>query len=230
MNAAIANILKDKLTDLPWLERFGGMVTTVTRPVFASNTDGAQVVAGYQVYPVACDVNLADCWETGTYKMFEPDSNKSAIAFFVDNGGCVFRGIEGPKNSFIKLTFDLRFLMWLNIPRLGPELTTGDCNISGRIAPYVMAKLWGTHSAFGKFNGNVEEEMYQAVEVTSLSQMPKSPAMFQPFTFATEGEKRGLFMYPYDYLGLRIGGTFTINHKCLPGLRFVPESEYCITP
>lgn len=230
MISAIADVLKSKLVNLPWLERFGGLVNTATRPVFAQGADGVQVVTGYQVYPVACDVNAANCWEGGVYKHFEPDSSKTAIAFFVDNGGCVFRSIEGPKNAFIKLTFDLRFLVWLNIPRLGPELTTGECNISGRLAPYVMAQFWGCHNAFGKFDGNVEESIFQAVEVNQLSQLPKNPSMFQPFTFATDGEKRGLFLYPYDYFGIRIGGTFTINRNCLPGLYFVPEEEICITP
>lgn len=228
MTAAIADVLKSKLVNLPWLERFGGLVDVATRPVLIPGADGVQVVGGYQSYPVACDVNAANCWENGRHKHFEPDSSKTAIAFFVDNGGSAFRQLEGPKNANLIFSFDLKFLCWLNLERLGQELTYGHCNVSGRLAPLVMKQFWGCHDAFGKFNGAPEEEALQSIEVTSLSQYAKTPAMFQPFTFATDGEKRGLFLYPYDYFGIRIGGTFRVNIKCLEDVFFRRSDEYCI--
>ena len=47
MNAIIANILKQKLSNLDWIERFGGMVTQATKPVFVT-VDGQQVITGYK--------------------------------------------------------------------------------------------------------------------------------------------------------------------------------------
>lgn len=230
MTAAIADVLKAKLSNLPWLDRFGGLVSVATRPLLTTGADGVQVVTGYQAYPVACDVNQANCFETGTYKHFEPDSTKTAIAFFVDNGGCAFQAVEGPKLANIILSFDLKFLCWLNLARLGPELTYGHCNVSGRLAPLVMKQFWGCHSAFGKFDGAPEEEALQSIEVKTLSMLPKSPAMFQPFTFAAEGERRGLFLYPYDYFGIRVAGTFRINVNCLEDVFFRRADTYCIAP
>lgn len=228
MIAAVADILKSKLAALDWVDRFGGLVNIATRPVFVTGADGAQVVTGYQSYPVACTVNAANCWENGLYKHFEPDSRKTAILFFMDNGGVNLKSVEGPKNARIKFSFDLRLLGWLNIPALGPELTTQECNIAGRLVPYVMAQLWGLHDAFGKLEGGPEEKMFQDVEVTNLRQLTKSPSLFQPFTFATDGNTRGLFLYPYDYFGIGISGTFIINTKCLPPLFFSPDSAYCL--
>ena len=59
MNAIIANILKQKLSNLDWIERFGGMVTQATKPVFVT-VDGQQVITGYKTYPVSCWVNEAE--------------------------------------------------------------------------------------------------------------------------------------------------------------------------
>lgn len=227
MTSAIATVLKSRLVNLPWIERFGGLVNVATRPVLAHGADGAQIVTGYQSYPVACDVNQTNCWEGGLYKHFEPDSTKAAIAFFVDNGGAIFRSIEGPKNANIVFSFDLKFLCWMNLARLGTGLTLGHCDVAGRLAPLVMAQFIGQHSAFGKFDGAQEEHALQDIDVTGLSQYQKNPAIFAPFTFATDGEKRGLFLYPYDYFGIRVQGTFRVNVKCLEDVFFAP-AEDCI--
>ena len=226
MVAAIADILKDRLSNLPWLERFGGLVTLAQRPRLTTVEGGAQVVTGYDVYPVACDVNAANCWENGIFKHFEPDASKAAIAFFVDNGGAIFREIEGPKRANIIFTFDLKFLCWLNLARLGTGLTLGHCNVSGRLAPLVMAQFLGRHDAFGKFDEAPEEHALQDIDVTALSQYQKNPSVFAPFSFATDQTRAALFMYPYDYFAIRVQGTFRVNVKCLEDVFFAPAADY----
>ena len=228
MTGAIAHILKSKLTNLPWIERFGGLVSAATRPIIASGADGVQVVTGYQTYPVAPEVNQANCWEEGRFKHFEPDSTKTAIAFFTDQSGTNFERIEGPKNAQLIMSFDLRFVCWINTERLGSGITAGRPNLTAILVPYVMAQFNGRHDPFGLFNGGYEEEMYQDVTVLRMSELPKNPSMFQPFTFAVDGDKRGLFIYPYDYFGVRVQGTFRINVNCLNDLLLKTTADYCI--
>lgn len=216
MISVVADILKSKLADLPWIERFGGLVSQATRPELVQGADGVQVVKGYQTYPVACGVNMANCWENGIYKHFEPDSTKAAIAFFVDNGGMSLREYSGSKNSELRFTFDLKFLFWMNVPRLGDSVTAGGCMPSGRIIPYIISRFWGEHSAQGLFNGGLEEDVFKSVEVNDIRELTKVSSMFEPFTFARDGVTRGLFIYPYDFFGLNIKGTFTINRNCVP--------------
>lgn len=216
MTSVIADILKSRLENLAWIEWFGGMVSQATRPEFLQGSDGVQVVKGYQSYPVACGVNVENCWETGAFKHFEPDSTKAAIAFFTDNGGVTLKDVMGPKNTALKFQFDLKFLCWMNSKRLGNDITAGNCLPSGRVAPFVIAQLHGDHSPVGLFGGGVEEDVFQAVEVTSVRELTKTPTMFEPFSFAKDGQNRGLFIYPYDYFGLGITGTFVINKNCLP--------------
>ena len=198
MVSVIADVLKANLTNLEWMERFGGMVVPAVKPNFKQGADGVQVSTGNQVYPVACTVNMENCWENNQFRYFEPDSKKSAVAFFMDNGGCSLKAIEGPLNQYYKFTFDLKFLCWLNT---------------------------------GVFGGGREDTIYQAIEVTSVRQLTKNPSMFEPFSFAREGIDRNFFIYPYDYFGLIIQGTFVINKNCLPdfGVDWTPNVG-CLAP
>ena len=231
MLSVITDILKTRLENLTWMERFGGMVQNATRPEFVKGADNSMVVKGYQTYPVSCGVNAANCWENGVYKHFEPESTKAAIAFFTDNGGVVLKGYEGPFNAFMKFTFDIKFLCWMNLNRLGEDITAGGCLPSGRVAPFVISQLFGDHSAVGLFNGGLEEEVFQGIEVTGIRELVKNPAIFEPYTFAKDGANRGLFIYPYDYFGLNITGTFVINRNCMPefGVDWEPSIS-CVSP
>lgn len=231
MVSVIADVLKANLTNLEWMERFGGLVVQAVKPTLKQGADGAQVQTGQQVYPVACTVNMENCWEREQFRYFEPDSRKSAVAFFVDNGGAVVREVQGPKNAWLKFSFDIKFLCWLNTARLGESITDGNCLPSGRIAPYVISQLWGEKSAVGVFNGGIEETIFQGIEVTNIRELVKSPSMFEPFTFAKEGINKNHFIYPYDYFGLQIQGTFVMNVNCLPefGLGWTPNVG-CLAP
>jgi hypothetical protein len=196
--------------------------------------DRPQVVTGYESFPIACDVNAEDCWDNGRFKLLEPDSSKAAVAFFVDNGGSALTAIEGPKTAFMRISFDIKFLCWVNMQRLGGTIVGDGCYVSGRVAPYVIAELYGQHTSedveavFGA--GSIEADTFQAVEVTGWRQLKKEPGMFQPFTFANKNE---LFIWPYDYFGLQLTGTFVVNRHCLPELYtapFEPETDVCLTP
>ena len=220
MVSVIADILMNKLTDFPWINdagRIAGLVQIAQRPdVKVDPSTGEQTIIGYKTAPIACNVNLNDCWDKKLYKTLEPDSGKSVVAFFVDQDGTRFVGNEGERLRFIRFRFGIKLVMWLNLIKLGEDVTGNYCQPSGRIAPYIMSKLWGDHSAVGMFDGGIEESIFQGIKVTDVTEMPKSTNIFNPFSFATDGDKRALFLYPYDYLGIQIRGEFVVNKDCLP--------------
>lgn len=230
MVSVIAEVLKQPLADIPWMERYGGLVFPAAKPILKQGADGVMVTTGHEIYPVACGVNAENCWENNRFKYFEPDSEKAAIGFFVDNGGAVMKSIQGPMQMRIEYSFDLKFLCWLNTLRLGNDITAGGCLTSGRIVPYFFPIFMGAHSTAGLFAGGIEETNFQAIEVTAVSEITKSPSMFEPFTFAREGVNKNLFVYPYDYFGLRIQGTFIVNKDCLEplGSGWIAEIDSCV--
>lgn len=231
MLSIIADVLKNRLTDLPWLERFGGMVSVATKPKFRQGADGVQVNVGNIVAPVAFGVNAENCWEADNWKYFEPDSTKSAVAFFTGNGNWRISKIDGPKEAWVTIAFDIKFLCWMNTARLGVSITAGGETPSDRVAPYVMNKFLGYHSTDGLFGGGMEEEVFKDIEINGIRGIDKNPSMFEPFTFAKDGADKNLFIYPYDYFGLVISGTFKMNIKCLPDFGVDWEAfEGCLAP
>lgn len=230
MIAVIANVLKARLSNLDWVERFTGLVRVAERPNFVAGADGAQVVTGYSRYPVSCEVNAANCWERGLYKHFEPDSTKAAIAFFVDRGGV--NSVEQVGKSHLRHTFNLRFLMWINTKRVGSEISGDLCDITARVTPYVIGQFWGQHSPVPAYDDEgVEAQIYHNINVTNIRQPEKTPALFNPFTFSTDDKQKALFLAPYDYFALDISGDFLINKNCLPELYTTPyefEAAVCI--
>jgi hypothetical protein len=202
----IADILKTRLSNLEWIEKFGGLVLPAVQPEYVQGADGAKIRTGEKIFPVACETSCAECWDNGVYKYFVPDSGKAAVGFFTDNGGSSLQQIEGPKLNYLKFTFNIRFLCWMNLQRLGVE----GCTFSAYSSAYVIGQLFGRYTVAGLLGGSLE--------VTRIDQLRKDPAMFEPFSFAREGADRGLFLYPYDYFGLTISGTFVIAKNCLPAL------------
>lgn len=241
MLAAIADILKYKLTDatdspaLDWIERFGGMVTAAAKANTVQSADGAFVNAGYQYWPVACDVNAEQCFEDqAKFKWFVPDSSLSAVAFFTDGGGTRFlRFSENvPQRGGMVYQFNLRLLCWLNMKRLGDAITSGECYVTDKVVPYVIAKFFEAHSAETVFGaGTPKARAYRQIEVTRIDQMQKQPSIFNPFTFASLPDKQALFLWPYDYFGLQIQGEFTLHRLCLAELYeppFVADETICL--
>lgn len=234
MVAAIADVLKAKLTDLDWIERFGGLVVPAAKANTVQSADGAFVNAGYQYWPVACDVNVEKCFEEPSQlKMFVPDSSLAAVAFFTDGGGTIYRGLANvPNRGGLIYQFNLTFLCWMNLKRLGEAITQGTCFASDAVVPYIIAKFWETHSAAEVFGDDTPKaKAYRNIEVTSVNQLRRQPQIFNPFTFANLPDKQALFLWPYDYFGLQVQGTFTLYRECLAELYeppFLAETDICL--
>lgn len=223
---AIAQILRAQIGELPWIERYGGLVDVLTVPQYTTVNDaaGTQQLAGQKIYPVACGVTAQQCFESAdNLKRLVPSTAVGSLAFFVDTSGVSMRGLTGPKDALMSFSFSLRFLVWLNLARLGVE----SCTWAGRAAPYIIDRLSGAKIASGNFDGGPEETMYRDIVVTRVAQLAKTPSLFSPFSFATEGESRGLFLYPYDYMGFQIEGTFSVvRGACLPAIVDEPFEFY----
>lgn len=235
MVAAIADILKFQLSSLDWIERFGGLVVEAKKANTIQGTDGQSIITGYQSWPIACDVNAEKCFESQQkLKWFVPDSSVAAVAYFTDAGGTQFVGADTntPRRGGLIYRFNLRFVCWMNMKRMGDAITSGECYAADKVVPYLIATLFGEHSAAAVFGADtVKAKAYRQVDVTSISQLQKSPNLFAPFTFATLPDKQAMFVWPYDYFALAIQGTFIVNRFCLAELYeapFVPQTDICL--
>lgn len=237
MVAAIADILKAQLSGLDWIERFGGLVIEAKKADTRKADNGDVVTVGWQSWPVACDVNVERCFEDAAkLKWFIPESSLAAVAYFVDNGGTSFVGFDEftPKRGGLIYRFNLKFVCWMNMKRLGDAITSGECWAADKLVPYVIAEFFGTaaDAATTVFGADTPKaRAYRRIEITSVSQIQKSPQIFAPFSFWNLPDKQAMFVWPYDYFALQIQGTFVLNRFCLPELYeppFVADTDICL--
>jgi len=235
MIAAIADILKDTLTGLDWIERFAGLVVEAKKPTTVTGGDGQTLVTGWQSWPIACDVNAEKCFENQQkLKWFVPDSSVSAVAYFVDNGGCVSLGFDDntPNRGGLVYRFNLKFVCWMNMKRLGDAITSGECYAADKVVPYVIASFHNPRTAAQVFGANTVKALaYRRIEITNVTQLQKTPQLFAPFSFWNLPDKQAMFIWPYDYFSLQIQGTFVVNRFCLADLYeppFVPDTDICL--
>ena len=237
MVAAIADILKAQLSGLDWIERFGGLVIEAKKADTRKADNGDTVTVGWQSWPVACDVNAERCFEDAAkLKWFIPESSLAAVAYFADNGGTSFVGFDEftPKRGGLIYRFNLKFICWMNMKRLGDAITSGECWAADKLVPYVIAEFFGTaaDAATTVFGADTPKaRAYRRIEVTSVTQVQKSPQIFAPFSFWNLPDKQAMFIWPYDYFALQIQGTFVLNRFCLPELYeppFVADANICL--
>lgn len=210
MLESICLIIRAHLSELPFIERHAGLVDVLRRAKIVGEGPDRKPV-GWEVYPVAYGTSFDRCWEDGTYKALVPDTSLGGLAFFHDVGnGVQMTGVTGPKEGVLQFSFRVRLLVWLNLARLGIE----SGNVTPKIAPLICAKLYGRQLV--DFNGGPEEQMFKTVKVTNVTQVARSPRMFEPFTFAEENRYSALFLWPYDYAGFDISGSFDVPRTCLP--------------
>lgn len=235
MIAAIADILKDTLTGLDWIERFAGLVVEAKKPTTVTGGDGQTLVTGWQSWPIACDVNAEKCFENQQkLKWFVPDSSVSAVAYFVDNGGCVSLGFDDntPNRGGLVYRFNLKFVCWMNMKRLGDAITSGECYAADKVVPYVIAAFHNPSTSAQVFGADTVKALaYRRVEITNVTQLPKTPQLFAPFSFWNLPDKQAMFIWPYDYFALSIQGTFIVNRFCLADLYeppFVADETICL--
>lgn len=191
MNQTIANIIKDYIDDLDFVDKIAGLVSTTYLTV--TDDKGTKVTKSF---PISCTTTVDDCKE-GLYNDLCPDSKYKTIIYFED-GGVTFNKHEGVFKCF---TSRLRLVCWINIPKLYDEVCpSGDpCTASAAIIKKILCAL-PTHP--------VNVSPFANVFPVVTNQAVRSNAIFSQYSY---NEKQTQYlMYPYDYFALDITTDFCI--------------------
>lgn len=199
MNQAIANIIREYIDELSFIDKIAGLVSTQYMTV--TNENGVKV---QKSYPVACCVSADDCKE-GAYNDLTPNSDYKTVLYFED-GGVSFVRAQG---NFRYYQSRLRLVCWINVAKLNEDPCHTDipCTASTNIIIELIR-------AIPDFPFNYPPFMQVRFEVTN--QLIRSNSIFSAYTY-NEVQNQYL-MAPYDYFALDINTTFAI---CMTG-----EDEY----
>jgi hypothetical protein len=193
MNLEIGNIFIDKIKDLPFLDKYTGIVKTLTMKDPAASTATSK-----KVFPVACNADLDECQAGKRYLDYCPDNSKKSILYLEDNG-VIFMGKDQQRTNW-KARFDL--ICWLNLPALG----VSSCS-------YSAIAIMGILSKMPLLPFNQPDSIYQKVNIQVMGEKPKNVSPFLKYSY--DETINQFLMFPYDYFVLPIEVEFMIDWRCL---------------
>lgn len=191
----IIELLRTDIEALPFVQRYGGLVTTLEH----------ETGSGREAYPVSCNLSHADCFAAGKYKNLAPDTRMTSV-FYIEQIGDVsmqeakegrFRRAKGIRHSV-----NIRIVGWLNLNKLGIT----DCDSIGPIVNQTLHKVSRTV--------NHMDTPFKAHDISFVSDgmEEKTPAIFSRYTYDDMAQA---FMYPYDYFALRFKVSWVTTEECV---------------
>lgn len=204
MTIDIGDIIIDRLSTLPWLDKYCGVVRTLTYQ--SKKKDGAIIL---KKMPVSCRTSAAEC-SSGRYVDLLPDSRVKSVTFLEDNG---VRFVKRDGNRFyFRASFNL--IVWLNMPALGYS----DCSYTGIAIAGILTK-------FPPVPFQNTGSIYQQVSINVDGQLSNNVNPFAKYTIPEEITQ--YLMYPYDSFVLPITVDFMTNKACLD-IPYVPAPLDCV--
>ena len=193
---SIIGELKDKLTALSWVERYGGLVQSVNKV----EVIGEQQQRVIKTFPVSSTTSGKECWEGGKYQALVPNSNYSSVVYFEQMNPLTSIEISGIKKGIQSLRARVRLVAWMNLPKLGFSDLRTDL-----AAMQLITAVNGVYQPTGDLS-NIRGKF-------EFLEMPeRSAAIFSRYTYGDEVQN--LLLYPYDYFALDFYLTILVNLNC----------------
>lgn len=204
MNKEIAKVLRDRLKEdegLPFVEKYAGLVQTVTEQV------GANDVKKVRKYPVSTEVVIGNVCSQHEEEM-TPDSAMKGILYFEDNGTTP----NGMKGEDFEYTSALTLVCWINRGKVVSNIYS---EITGIAIQNIISKL-----RIGENPENVS--MFKKMSVSVSRILPQEASIFSKYTYE-EAETQYL-RPPFEFFALSLQVKYSINQKCLEPLTITNDT------
>lgn len=184
MNAMIATLLKDRISQFTYVDKLAGLVRAVKR----------EQEGGVITLPVAADVDDALACDDSTLRDMVPDDRYACMVYFEDRG----TAREQTRTRGISYRSQLRLVCWINTAKFGGDIAAAD-----RIAQH-----FGGAIKSGPYNDGPFIGLRHDVEG-----MPQRGAgIFSAYTYPDSA--RQYLMWPYDAFAIDISTEFRVKAGC----------------
>lgn len=192
----IEQALKNPIESLGFIGQYGGIVQAVTIP----KEVGEEQYIG-KTFPVSCYVSASDCFEGGKYYDLVPDGQYASVAYFEQRGGATLT-TAGPNRREWAFEENLRFVCWLNYPKLG----LSDCLGPERFAMAFLNAVMGTRTfTVDGISGRLAITRARLVDRDYRQ-------VFGRYSYT---DKQHVFFHPYDFFAVDLTARVAINGDCL---------------
>jgi hypothetical protein len=198
----IIESLKPKITALPFIDKYGGLVRVVKKAY--TNEQGVY----YKTFPVTCETDLSDCGDEGKLKALTPNDSYKSLAYFESAGNVRVSSTQYKGKEVVKVTAPIDFICWLNLPKLG----ISECHSS--IFELMMIQFF-----YEDHKGKCESSpiTYTDLKINILSFSSRDEKIFSKYSY---GDMLGLTLYPFDFFKVNLEITFYVDPNCLKGFVF----------
>jgi len=200
MIGIIGKIFIDQIKDLPFIDKYAGVVKVLT---YHEKAKGGNTIK--KTFPADCQTTLEEC-ESGRYKELTPTDDKRSVTYLEDLG----LRVVGREGNYLLFEANYDLVSWLNLPKLGFT----DCSYSGVAMLGILKKLPARPFNFGN---------YHLIDIQFVSQRPKSANPFSKYSY-DEAVTQHL-MYPFDYFVLNFRVTFRVDLRCISIAALTPPVD-----
>lgn len=205
MIASIVGLLKDKMVEMPWIDKYAGMSRVVSRDARSPKSGDGKSVNSMETFPISWNTDVSKCWDNGDYMDLMPNDKYKSVVYWEDLSGLVKSGsvdMSGNR-SLAKYDANVRMIAWINSKKLG--YTSGE----------EISELM--QDAINKLNGMLLKKVDAPVALrtmeVSLNGIPMKDhrVIFGKYSY---GQRDDLFMYPYDYFAIDWKIRVVMDGKC----------------
>ena len=206
MNKEISKVLRDRLREdggLPFVEKYAGLVQTVTKQVATEET------ILKQKFPVSTEVVINDACSSHE-DIVIPDSSLKGILYFEDNGTTA----NGKVGKRFQYTSNLTLVCWINRAKVVSNIYS---EITGIAIQNILQKL--------KVDENPENvSMFIGLSVSINRILPQEATIFSKYSY--DETVTQYLRPPFEFFGLGLQVKFSINEDCVQPLTITTE-EVC---
>lgn len=184
MNASIAELIRDRIEALSFVDKIAGLVRVVEKV-----REGAKVIV-----PVGIEVTDPLQCEESTLLSLVPDKRYTTIVYFEDRGCTPVK----TRTRGTTWTSHIRLVCWVNTAKLNGDQLAGD-----KIQQRFIGAIAGSMYNSGPFLG-IKHRM-EGIPA-------KGAAIFNQYTY--DQSARPYLMHPYDAFAIDIATEFRIKPGC----------------
>lgn len=191
MNNKLANILRNQISDLIWIDKISGLVQTANVRIKSGEN------VSEKSYPISCSMTADACMKGG-YQDLCPNSKKKSVVYFEDRG-LTFERQEGNHLFYVS---SLRLVCWLNlqlIQGVGCKNDVIGCGTSGDYVLEVIKKFDYKPFDSGGLYG---------IMVHPPNQVERSVDIFSKYTYNENATQ--FLLSPFEFFALDFETDFFI--------------------
>lgn len=195
MNKEIASIVKDKIKDLPFIDKIAGMVKTI------ETTEKTEVPKPNVIrFPASVDVQQLPPLKQWEYADLVPNSAKKSI-FYFENRGNKIGTVNG---RGVEMESTIRLIGWMN-----SKFPVGSDALA---ISSILKRLAGLQP----FNSG----LFTRIRITPTAILDQEDKLFSKYTY--DEKILQFLMLPFHAFGIDLTVNYILAANCLPEL---DESE-----